>query len=132
MVSMAIKERLGLEPSLAYIQGVVIVLGAVAGAGIALGALYQPTEASIHTGHAFKGLFDAASIFLLGAVPGAAAGLVIGLPATGRRAPTAALAALMGLLFAGVVGWVVVLGRPTIDCDEGGSCQDHPRTISFP
>lgn len=107
------------------------LLGGPAGAGIALGAWYQPTSANIHSGYAFKDLGDALYCFSLGGVLGMGTGFVLGCLATKRRCAPGALGVLVALALAGVVGWNATIGRPTIDCDENVDyCAQH--SVPFP
>lgn len=100
-----------------------VFAGAAAGAGILLGAIYQPTTANIHSGYSFAGVFEFLVLAFGGGVLGGAVGGAIGWRVMkGRRA----LAVLVAFAIVGAAGWVVSSSRTTIDCDERESyCEDR-------
>jgi hypothetical protein len=91
------------------------LIGLLGGAGILVGAVYQPTTANIHSGYSMAGPLEWLLLSAGGGLVGAGAGAAVGwrLPSWRRG-----VALVVAVALAGVAGWVVSSLRTTIDCDE--------------
>ena len=97
--------------------------GAIAGAGVLLGALHQPTTANIHSGYSFAGVFEWLVLAAGGGLLGGGVGGAIGWR---LRTWSAGLVVLLVVALGGAAGWVVSTSRATIDCDERPAfCSDR-------
>jgi hypothetical protein len=100
-----------LNRSATFITGGLI--GATAGAGVALGLWFQPTTANIESGFAGESIVEWLRLATVGGVLGCAAVLVVLRFMRDRRAG----ALLVGLAVVGAAGLGIAGSRATIDCD---------------
>ena len=89
--------------------------GALAGAGVLIGAFHQSTTAYIDSGYSFASVVEWVVLAVGGGVAGALVGAALGWIAPGWRGAVVLLVLLGG---AGAAGWIVDSSRPTIDCEE--------------